>query len=82
MSYDTIIYEICEKLLSTTQFYSGEFFKDEFGDLMHVRIYSKTDIFSGYFIKHLIELKGSLLVSFRSDDSGRPVITIYNDIEP
>ena len=49
---------------------------------MCVRIYSNTNRFSCHFIKELIAQKGSLLIGFGCDDSGRPVITMYNDIEP
>lgn len=82
MSYDTFIYEICRNLFSTYQFYSSEYEKDSHGNLMCVRIYSNTDRFSCHFMEALIKQKGSLLISFSSDLSGRPVITIYNDIEP
>lgn len=82
MNYDTLIYEICEKLFSTYPFYSAEYKKDDEGFLICAKIYSSHDGFSCRFIKALIAQKGPLLVSFRCDESGRPVITMYNDIEP
>ena len=82
MSYDTIIYELCRNLLSTYQFYSAEYEKDSKGNLMCARIYSNTNRFSCHFMETLIAQKGSILVSFSCDESGRPVITLYNDIEP
>lgn len=82
MNYDTLIYEVCEKLLSTYQFYTAKYEKDNEGFLMCVRIYSNTNRFSCHFMEALIEQKGSLLVGFSCDDSGRPVITMYNEIEP
>lgn len=81
MNYDTQIYEVCEKLFSTYLFYSAKFEKDDEGFLMCARIYSYTDLFSCQFMSYLIALKGSILISFSSDDSGRPVITMFNDIE-
>ena len=82
MNYDTIIYEVCEKLLSKYQNYSAKYEKNCGGFLMCVKIYSKTDHFSCIFMKALIAQKGSLLIGFGCDESGRPVITMYNDIEP
>lgn len=82
MNYDTLIYEICEKLFSTYQFYSAEYVKDNEGFLICAKIYSNTNRFCCHFMKALIAQKGPLLVSFRCDDSGRPVIVMYNDLEP
>lgn len=82
MNYDTLIYGICEKLFSTYQFYSAKFEKDDEGFLICAKIYSKTDRFSCHFMEALIAQKGPLLVSFSCDVTGRPVITMYNDIEP
>lgn len=82
MNYDTLIYEVCEKLLSTYPWYSAKYEKDSEGFLMCVRIYSNTNRFSCHFVKELIAQKGSLLIGFGCDDSGRPVITMYNEIEP
>lgn len=81
MNYDTIIYKVCEELLSTYQNYSAKYEKDSEGFLMCVRIYSKTDRFSCIFMEALIALRGSILVGFGCDESGRPVITMYNEIE-
>lgn len=82
MNYDTLIYEVCEELLSIYHSYSAQYEKDWKGNLMCVRIYSDTNRFSCCFMEALIERKGSLLVGFSCDETGRPVITIYNEIEP
>lgn len=82
MNYDTLIYEVCEELLSIYRSYSAKYEKDREGYLLCVRIYSDTNRFSCHFMEALIAEKGSLLVGFSCDDSGRPVITLYNDIEP
>lgn len=82
MKYDTLIYEICEKFLSAYNFYSAKYEHDNEGFLMCARIYSSTNLFSCQFISDLIAQKGSVLISFGCDDSGRPVITMYNEIEP
>lgn len=81
MSYDTIIYEVCKNLESTYEFYSAEYEKDSNGNLMCAKIYSSTNRFSCHFMEALIAQKGSILVSFSCDESGRPVITMFNDIE-
>lgn len=82
MNYDTLIYGICEKLLSTYEFYSAKYELDDEGFLMCARIYSKTNLFSAHFMETLLLQKGSILVGFGCDDSDRPVITIYNDVKP
>lgn len=82
MNYDTLIYEVCEKLLSTSRFYSAEYEQDSEGFLMCVRIYSSTNLFSCQFMENLIAQKGPVLIGFSCDESGRPVITMYNEIEP
>lgn len=82
MNYDTQIYEICEKFLSTNQFYSAKYENDNEGFLMCAKIYSSTNRFSCHFMEALLAQKGSILISFSCDESGRPVITMFNDIEP
>lgn len=82
MNYDTQIYEVCEKLFSTYVFYSAKYEKDSEGFLMCARIYSNTDRFSCQFMRDLIAQKGSILICFSCDDSGRPVIYMFNDMEP